>query len=569
MRKYEFCTMIGNPAFYGDGFRTYDQKTLDVLKEHKVTSVLVNIAWSRPYIDAVIPEHVVKSKEFPLLSDDKTVALRSAQLKSRVKAVHEAGMKAIALFGIPLYVQYDELPEEYKILRGSTFSTVSVDQVTCIQSEAVRRYYKELLKTVITELDLDGMLVYSYDELAEVCDEDSDCPRCAGIPLEDRLPGFLNEINAHCKGIKPGFEMWWEPWELSASQVYRCLETLDVSIAVSCHSTLHEVYHVNHPDIFVRNVGMIAARQGRKFIVEMFLSGSGEDIGPIAGYPCPRLIYEQIKSLELLEGVTGIKEYFGTAVPYLSVNEKMTALALSNDDGYEENVLKLAGRHFKDKAKKDALIKAWSLSSQSLLMAPWDMSWVLRFSNLQPYDRAYYGKVHFKDAMKTPWVTPSWQSNRRSYYLIVDNENNLTPHMWRDFDKRMESSVDYAEQARTIIESLAGGDGELKMQATALKTYELIMTARRNYMLLCNLLTKYTGGEAEKTEIIALLEADLKNAKDYLAHSAQLGIEHYFPAANTEDGIAFIEDVLRNKEAVLKGRTAAAEYFTFLNYAAN
>lgn len=565
MKKYDFCTMVGNPAYYSEKFRDFGDESLTKLKEMEVNTVLVNIAWSRPYIDAVILEHVVQSKEFPKMSDADTVNLRMPQLKERIKNIHKNGMKAMALFGMPIYIDYKNLPEEYKVMLGSTFSTVSVDQVTCILSEATRRYYKELLTKALAELDLDSMLIYTYDELAEVCDEDSDCPRCKGIPLEDRLPGFLNEINSHIQTLKPGFEMWWEPWELSASQVYLCLESLDKSIGISCHSTLHEVYHVNHPDIFVRNVGMLAKRQGRKFMVEMFLSGSGEDLGPIAGFPCPRLVFEQIKELELLEGVTGIKEYFGTAVPYMSVNEEMTGAALRSDLNFDEVILKIASRFSNDKAQQKNLIEAWNLTAQALLLAPWDMSWVLRFSNLQPYDRAYWGEINFWDTMKTPWFTPAWLSNRRSYYLVTDHLMNNTTHMKRDFDKRMKMSIDSAINAEIILKDYSN-NSEIQTQIVAVKMYITIMSARRNYMNICNLLAEHKTGEFKLFDgnkfaqtLRGILTEDLINAKSFAELLKKQELEHYFPIKNTLDGIEYLEKILSDDGELIK-------YFSFYKY---
>ena len=544
-KKINYCTMIGNPAYYGKGFRDYSVGAIEKLKEYGVDTVLVNIAWSRPYIDAVTLEHLAISAQFPLMSDPETVRRDSEIIVERVKNVHKCGLRAIGLFGLPIYIDYSKLPEEYSCLKGATDSTVSADNVTCILSEKTLDYYKDLIKQVIEKTDIDAMLVYSYDELAEVCDEDSDCPRCKGIPLEKRLPGFLNKINAYCKKLKPSFELWWEPWELSASQVYLCLETMDKDIAISCHSTIYEVYFTNTPDIWLRNVGMICERQNRKFIAEMFISGSGEDLGPIAGYPCPRLIYEQFKGLELLKGVTGIKEYFGTAVPFMSVNEEMTKQMLrGSTDDYDACMDILAKKFTSDESVKEKLIRAWEFSSQALLMTPWDLSWVFRFSNLQPYDRAYWGRIPFFITMQTPWSTPSWLSNRRSYYQIVKDTNLLSDHMKRDFDKRIMLALGYARQALDIYDALdCLNCDELKMQRNAVQFFYLILTARRNYMNLCELLEKNKAGEENYAVIRALLEADLANAKAFVDFNTKQNIEYYYPTEKSREGLAYLEKI--------------------------
>lgn len=560
-KNYDYCTMIGNPAYYSDEFRDYSPKTIEKLKEHGVNEILVNIAWSRPYIDAVTLEHLAISKDFPLMSDKTEVEKNSKNIVERVKNVHKCGLKAVGLFGLPIYMDYSKLPDEYQVLKGATNSTVSIDNVTCILSEYTLNYYKDLLKQVLQKTDLDKLILYTYDELAEVCDEDSDCPRCKGIPLEERLPGFLNEINAYCKTIKPTLEIFWEPWELSASQVYLCMEKLDKSIGISCHSTIHEVYFVNIPDIWLRNVGMICARQGRKFIVEMFISGSGEDLGPIAGYPCPRLIYDQIKSIRLLEGVTGIKEYFGTAVPFFSVNEKMSGMLLKGDEReYVECVKELAESFNFDEAKQMKLTEAWNLSSQALLMTPWDISWVFRFSNLQPYDLAYWGKVPFFQLMQTPWSTPSWLANRRSYYMVVKDTNLLSTHMIRDFDKRIKLALDYAKSALKIFEEIGTDKStEIGMQYNAIQYFVLILTARQNYMNLCELLSRYQNGEKNEKEIMTLLEKDIKNAEQFIAFNRLQNVEYYYTTKKSEEGLAYMKQIYTDQAKNLK------KYFLFLN----
>ena len=69
MNKYtNIAGIIGNPSFYGEGFRDYSPETMRTMREYGFDTVFVNIAWSRPFIDSVIPEHVMVSKKFPLIS---------------------------------------------------------------------------------------------------------------------------------------------------------------------------------------------------------------------------------------------------------------------------------------------------------------------------------------------------------------------------------------------------------------------------------------------------------------------------------------------------------------------
>lgn len=544
--------MIGNPVYYGEEHRQYTKENLEKLREMGADTILVNIAWSRPYIDAVLLEHVAVSDKYPLMSSDKnTVERYSSALKMRSEAVHEAGMKSLGLFGIPQYLPYANLPDEYQKLRGSTQSNVASpdDQVTCILSPETVEYYKELLTKAIETCGLDGILIYTCDELADVCDETSDCPRCHGIPLEDRIPGFLNELYNHCLTVKPGFEMWWEPWEFSASQTYLCLEKLDTGIGVACHSTLHEVYHINHPDPWLRNMGMLCKRSGRQLMVEMFLSGSGEELGPIRGYPCPRLTYEQIRSLDLLEGVTCVKEYFGTAMKFFSVNEQMAELAMKSEEDYDRLINKIASRFTDDISVREKLIEAWEESSQALLMTPWDISWVFRFSNFQPYDPAWYGKVSFVNSMRTPWKTPSWESNRRSYYMITATAGNMSENAWKDMDKRMTIALGLCGSAETKLRNLQYISGELKMQADALQCFRVILKSRQNYMRLSLMLENKDTGESD---LRGLIEDEIKNADEFVLILRNMNIDYYFDSEKTENGLKWLSHIYESRESVRK-----------------
>ena len=541
--------MIGNPAYYSEEHRQYTRENLEKLKSMGVDTVLVNIAWSRPYIDAVVLEHVAVSDRYPLLSDPHTVALRSAQLSDRSKAIHAVGMKSLGLFGIPQYFNFAALPEKYRSLIGSTVSDVAepTDQVACILSPEVLDLYKELLTKVITKCDLDGILVYTCDENADVCNETGNCPRCHGIPIEDRLPDFLNALYHHCRQIKSDFEMWWEPWEFSASQSYLCEEKLDIGIGIACHSTLHEVYHINHPDPWLRNMGMLCQRAGRELLVDMFLSGSGEELGPIRGYPCPRLTFEQIRSLDLVEGVTCVKEYFGTAMAYLSVNEEMASATLSSDKSYGDLISSIAGKYSTDTNVQQQLIDAWEKSSQALLMTPWDLSWVLRFSNLQPYDLTWYGKISFVDSMRTPWTTPSWEANRRSYYMITANAANMSESAWRDMDKRMSFALKLAEQAEATLRSLQWCGSEILMQADAVQCFRLFLISRQNYMRLCLLLQNRNTAENDLRKILTV---ELENSNDLAKMLQKMDVAYYFDPQKTIAGAQWIEGLLNSSSSI-------------------
>ena len=246
MNKYtNIAGIVGNPSFYSEGFRDYSPETMRTMREYGFDTVFVNIAWSRPFIDAVIPEHVMVSKKFPLISPPD-VEERFRLFKERTVSAKQSGMRTFALFGIPEYRDYSELPPEYGVLKGESMSSVApFASDTCISRPEVLDLYTELLSGILEKVpELDGLLIYNIDELADICRDGSDCPYCKGVPTEKRLSAFLNELFARVRTVKPDLEMWWEPWELSAAQVYGIMKKLDPRIGICCHSTINEVYFI-------------------------------------------------------------------------------------------------------------------------------------------------------------------------------------------------------------------------------------------------------------------------------------------------------------------------------------
>ena len=519
MNKYvNIAGIVGNPSFYGKGFREYTPDTFSKMKQYGFDTIFVNIAWSRPHIDAVIPEHIAVSERFPLLSPpDAEERLRL--FKERTHAAKSAGMKTFAIFGLPEYREYERFPQEYSILKGASKSTIApFASVTCISRHEVLELYTELLTQILDRVpELDGMLIYNYDELADVCDEDSDCPYCRGIPAEKRIPAFLNALYAGIKKAKPDVELWWEPWELSAAQVYLIMKELDPSIGIACHSTINEVYFINEGDTWFRITAAMAKEQGRKVIAEVFIGGSGEDLGIVAGYPCPRLVYRQMLAFGNTPGVSGIKEYFGNAVPYFSVNEAV--FSACNREAvlpeYDIIIEKIASAYTDCTA---LLKKFWELTSKAVEMIPWELSWVMRLSNYPIYLPDYWGKISFANLMRTPWDSPSWLSSRRSYYVIAANASNYNHRMATDLNTRFELAIGYINEALNIF----GQWGikpqyadEFTRQKEGLEIIRCQLISRRNHLMLSECADYIRQSKEPPYDTEKILEEDVANLTEF------------------------------------------------------
>lgn len=522
------AAMPGNPSFYEMGLQDYSKEALKKLKDHGINTVFINLAWSRPHIDVVCLEHFAMSKKYPLMSDKTEVEANRKKLSERLHNVKEMDMKAMVLVGIPMYTDYNQLPESYQVLKGASVSTISEASVTCISSPEVMKHYKELLDDMFENLgDLDGMLVYTYDELAEICDEESDCPRCHGIPQEVRISKFLNELYSYTQEKKRQFELWWEPWELTWSQVYGTLEQLDKNITVSCHSTLHEVYFANNPDLWLRSMASLCKEQGRNLIVELFMGGTGEDTGFTPSYPCPRLVFEQIDRAVRLEGVTGIKEYYGLCPEYMSINEAVMKETLEGSQDINLVLEQMAAKY--SSQGKEHLLQFWELGSRVLELFPWELSWVMRQYNYHPYDTSYWGKVDFFEMMRTPWKTPSWQANRRSYYMVSEDTSSISNTYRKDLIKRFDYVIDLMERSLLELTKVTVNqefENDIMRQRESIQLFMMFTKCRKNHLNLSLAQKKLIVEEGNRDNLREILNEEKENATQML-HLLENSKLHY------------------------------------------
>ena len=192
------ATILGNPVYWGSPHRDHTPEQLASLKALGVNTLFVNLAWSRPWMDAVTLEEVHVSPTYPWLSDPARVATNAPRLRRRTDAVVAAGLRPFFLFGCPTQINLGRLSPEAQataatLIGQPTSRTTPGVAVACIQSPAVRQLYRELLAQHFAAFpETAGILFYTVDELAEVCDEQDDCPACHGVPLHERLPDFLN-----------------------------------------------------------------------------------------------------------------------------------------------------------------------------------------------------------------------------------------------------------------------------------------------------------------------------------------------------------------------------------------
>jgi hypothetical protein len=391
----------------------WTEAQVDTLKQVGFDTIQLSIAWSwRPAGEVLNLEN---------LEDPKNLA----EWRRRAALAEKKGLRTLAHFGLPMGPQ--------------------LDATTCILDPAVRTAYAQRLRSFFLEFPtVTDLLIYTYDQLAWLCSEFGDCPRCQGIPLHERLPGFLAEMNAAVQKARPGTRFWWEPWELSEGQILAIIDRMDTPhFGLIMHNTIAEVQFVNQTDLSFRNMARAAKRKGIPVIGEGFFGGSGEDISPLTHLACPRLVYQQLDALRQAEGVVGIKEYYGIVPDHISVNVAMLRKYLGSPArALNEHLDEIAAGY--GRQASPALLEAWELTAAAMETFPWNASWALRRLFEKPLTEEY------PSIPRASWLTPSWQANRRGFYMVTDLENQ---HPWlkEDAGLRALSAAKLFDEAARLL----------------------------------------------------------------------------------------------------------------------
>lgn len=341
------------------------------------------------------------------------------------------GLRPLAHFGIPMGSQ--------------------TDATTCILDPAVGDMYASRLQGLLHRFHaLADVLIYTYDQRAWLCSEFGPCPRCHGVPLHERLPGFFDHLSAAVAEVRAGARLWWEPWELSAGQTLAVVEQVDPThIGLILHNSIAEVQFVNTTDLWFRTLARLAHDRGIPVIGEGFFGGSGEDISPLTHLPCPRLVYQQLDALRHCEGVVGVKEYYGLVPADFSVNIALFAAYLRAPDAALDTLLKPLAVDYGEGVAAH-LLEAWEQVARAMELFPWDASWGLRRVFERQPDELWLS------VPLASWSTPSWQANRRGFYMVTD-ETMQHPWLREDVGLRARMAAAAFARAATLMHEAANG----------------------------------------------------------------------------------------------------------------
>jgi hypothetical protein len=407
-----FIGIVGSPSVITD--IKWDDKQLEDLKSLGVNMLQLSIAWGGKPGNEVINLEDLDAEQI-------------AKWKFRIKQAEKHGFKTIAHFGIPRMLNYNPV------------------KPACILEPAIREKYVELIKKFMTTFpEVNDMLVYTYDQNAWICSEFGPCPHCTGIPISDRLPGFINLLKKTMLDCRPNTlaRLWWKPWELSKGQIIDMVKKIDprgFGLMLNS-STSNEVYPFNDgslkSDLGVKRLVQYAYENNIPVVGE-FDHTLYKGLYQIDDY-FPRLIYEQMAGWKELTGVIGVKEYYGFAPSTYSVNYAMLNAWMKAPNASLDLLLRQIAAPY---GKKSAplMIKAWEYVAQAVEAFPWDVTYLIGPMGLDMSEKGEHSWDFIKIVNGT-WDTPIWESNRRANFMLTDTKV-AHPWIFEDAGLRLEDAA--------------------------------------------------------------------------------------------------------------------------------
>lgn len=399
----------------------WNSENLERLCDLGFNVMQLNIAWgARPADEPLNLEDVVElpdeqEEEFgqplPLKSDSSLERRqqRKDDLRRRIQLCRNAGVRTVFHFGAPY---------------NGCYGYDGTELPNCLLDSKTERRYLVLLEQFAKEYPgVDDLLVYTFDQDAWVCNEFGSCKNCRGIPLHQRVTPFVNKLAGKWQELNPGGTLWWEPWELSAGQVLKSIENLSPSgiAGLSLHSNIAEVMATMPVDRWLKNACSLAAQRGIEVIVEGWLGAASEELEPFVHLAHPLVTLRQLRAIAAVDGVCGVKEYFGLLPDKEDPNLRMTGLFLTAPELSEQEALAELVRPYGPVA--DRMIEFWKICSEAMELFPWETSWYIR----------EIGKCNVQHSMDAAFIrgqqcaTPSWESSRRAVFMKTDDAQ---PHPW-------------------------------------------------------------------------------------------------------------------------------------------
>lgn len=485
--------MVGNPLLPEI---EWSDAQMAALRDMGMNCCQLNIAWdSRP--------------ENEMLNLEDADAEMLKKLQYRAGQLKKFGMKGLLHVGMP---KIKALADDLNL---SQYLTPS-----CIMEESTLTKNCKMMKELMLALpDVDDFMFYTYDQHAWLCSEFGSCPNCAGIPLEDRLPGFINSFKREMAAINPNAVFWWQPWELSLGQILQVLTRIDTNnFGLMLNTAGVESYFCNLDNHWIRCISYILEERGIPFIGEIQTSGSGVGVVPLQRYACPTLVYRQIGIVKELPGFCGIKEHFGYAFGATSCNMLFLKEYLQTPEASQDELLMRTAMYYGGKAS-ELLIAAWKLAEKATDLIPYEFTYC--YSNIAGLPTTHGFDFPMPEAVHAD--TPAWESDRRAFFFLT---HDMQYHPWALENaalKLKHASVRLQKCAELINKAAdAADDRKDDLHGQASDMMQMAKSCLNQYcyftesLLACDIRTAMLQRDEKKKKLLhekfeAVLKLDLNN----------------------------------------------------------
>lgn len=389
--------MVGNPDF---PTVEWNDKQMQILKEMGMNFVQMNIAWNNePGGEPLNLDHM----------NDEMIKT----FQYRVEQLNKYGMKGMPHFGMP----------RLKMTKHEGNITPYMTPACIQEPDTLDENWSMMEKLMKACPEIDDYMIYTYDQRAWICSEFGNCPKCSGVPLDERLPEFINKFKNKMKTINPEVTFWWQPWELSLGQIVECLYKIEPgNFGLMLNTSGTESYFNNLDNYWIRCIGVVAEELSIPIIGEIQTAGSGVAGVPLQRVSCPTLVKRQIDIVRKLPTFIGIKEHYGYAFEKFSSNMIFLTEYLKDTEADIDTLLERTALHY-GKETAPYLVEAWKLSEVAMDFIPFEFTYA--YSNI-----CGFSPKHNFDVPKVEGVhadTPAWESDRRAFFLIT---HDIDYHPW-------------------------------------------------------------------------------------------------------------------------------------------
>lgn len=425
---------------------SYDEYKLARLKELGFNMVQLNLAWGKRPADEALNLEDILSEDG--LGGEARVSERLRDIKYRAELAKKNGFRTMFHFGAPrienLYRQWGRIDE-------------ATGENSVLREEIVEKYVRLLTRLKEEVPEVDDILVYTFDQDAWMGNEFGTGAPDRGIPLNERVTPFLRILTETWSGLNPDGRLWWEPWEISAGQIYACFPDLPVrNFGFALHSNIAEVQLTRPVDVWFRNMLNLANERGIPVMGEIFMGSANEELEPLEYVSAPRLVGEEIDALAGLPGISGVKEYYGLRPDIYDPNMLMAGLKLNNPGITNAEALEELARPYGKSSQRIA--DAWEATAMGLSLFPWDATWNFRrlvTRAITPYHTWTEARLNGRVAS-----SPSWESTRKSLFMTTENKEQH-PWFFEDIELRCKAAAGKLSEAISLYEQLdneiAGG----------------------------------------------------------------------------------------------------------------